>query len=157
MFSPEAEAGGEPGGRTAGRDGRPPALVAAVVLFAVFWVSSAGMASWGLLHQLDRPGTAGDLVVALCWTLAVALLLWRVWRGGPKATRMMAYLGATLGTVMLVGMVAFAVLFAAGPFGGAHTARTAVRVIAPGLLAGGALFTSGLLLRRRDVRRWSRR
>jgi hypothetical protein len=153
MFPPDLDTGHRHTRRVrrVGRRGRPLTLVLAVVLFAAFWTASAGTAVWGVTRG-RTDGAAGAIAGVTFWTAVVALLLWRVWRGGPNATRFMARAGTAIGAVMLAGMVAFAVLMVAMPPGGSPL--TDVVYFLPGVCAGAALFTAGVLLRRREVREW---
>lgn len=134
-----------------GRRGRPLSLVVAVGLFGIFWVVSAGLALWGVVHgpATDKNGSVAGLVF---WTVVFVLLMWRVWRGGRKAITFTASIGTVVGIVFLIGMVAFTVLMFVSPPGGS-TVR-AVAYLLPGLVAGGALLTAGILLRRREVADW---
>jgi hypothetical protein len=154
MFPPEpgAETGGFSGARVrrVGRRGRPLSLVVAVLLFAAFWVCSAGMAGLGVAH--DPHGRAGGVAGIAFWTVAFALVMWRVWRGGRMATLFMARIGTMLGMVFLLGMVAFAVLLFTAPPGG--SALKSLVYLLPVLLAGIALLAAGILLRRREVSQW---
>jgi hypothetical protein len=143
MFPPELS--GTP-------EGRPRSLVVAVGLFVAFWVASAGMATWGIGHEHQASGRTGEVVGVAFWTVVFALVVWRVWRGGRTAITFMARIAAMIGTVFLAGMVAFAVLIFAAPPGG-----SAPVYLLPGLLAGGALLTAGILLRRPEVSRWAGR
>jgi hypothetical protein len=149
---PGAETGGLPGARVrrVGRRGRPLSLVVAVLLFAAFWAFSAGLAGLGVAH--DPHGRAGGVAGITFWTAAFALVLWRVWRGGRIATVFMARIGAMLGIVFLLGMVVFTVLLFTAPPGG--SALRALAYLLPSLLAGLALLTAGVLLRRREVSQW---
>jgi hypothetical protein len=153
MFPPELGSGpGDIGPvRRVGRRGRPLSLVVAVVLLAAFWVASAGMAGWGLIHHYTHD-RAGDVGWMAFWTAVVALILWRVWRGGRTAIVYMAGFGTMIGLVILIGMVAFVVLAFVAPPGG--SALTFLAYLLPGLLGGAALLTAGRLLRRREIREW---
>lgn len=151
MFPPEFETSAErDGGPAVGRYGRPVAVIVAVLLFAVFWCGSVGMAAWGVAHQ-THGAKGGDVAGLVFWTAVIGLLLWRVWRGGPSATAFMAKIGMGLGLVMALGMLALLVLSLSassdisGPF-----ALAAL----PGLVSGGCLLTGGILLRRREVTHW---
>jgi hypothetical protein len=146
MFPPELS--GRP-------EGRPRSLVVAVGLFVAFWVASAGMAMWGIGHGHQASGRTGEVVGVAFWTVVFALVIWRVWRGGRTAIAFMARIAAMIGTVFVGGMVAFAVLVFAAPPGG--SAPEVLVYLLPGLLAGGALLTAGILLRRPEVSRWAGR
>jgi hypothetical protein len=158
MFPPESDParGRRPSGRVhrIGRRGRPLSLVVAVGLFGVFWAASAGMALWGAVHG-PAAGRNGSVAGVAFWTVVFALLMWRVWRGGRKAIGFLAMIGIRIGIVFLIGMVAFTVLMFVIPPGG--SALTGAAYLLPGLAAGGALLTAGILLRRREVTDWSRR
>ena len=149
MIPPEpgTKTGGSSGARVrrrAGRRGRPLSLVVAVLLLASFWLLSVGMAGLGVVH--DRHGRASGVADIAFWTVVFALVLWRVWRGGPVATRYVARIAMTLGSVFLFGTVAFAFLLFTSPSGG--PAQWFVIYLLPSLLAGAALLTAGALLRR---------
>jgi hypothetical protein len=135
--------------RTVGRRGRPLTLVVAVALFAVFWCGVTAMGVVALTH--DR--SAGNIAGVVFWTVAVALLLWRVWCGGRRAISFMERVGTLLGLVYLGGMVAFLVLLAALPHAGGARWH-ALAYFLPGLVSGAALFAAGRLLNRPEVRRW---
>lgn len=138
--------------RRIGRRGRPASLVGAILLLVVFWTFSAGTALWGVLHDHghDQGSTVAGLVF---WTVVFALLMWRAWRGGRKAIAATAWIATMLGIVFLIGMVAFTVLFFIAPPGGSVV--KSVAYLLPCLLAGVALLTGGILLRRREVSEWS--
>jgi hypothetical protein len=154
MFPPELTPKRHSSGHVhrVGQRGRPLSLVVAVGLFGVFWVVSAGLALWGVAHEKNT-GKSGSVSGIVFWTVVVILLMWRVWRGGRKAVRFMAGIGFTIGIVFLLGMVAFTVLLFVEPPGGS-TVR-AVAYFLPGVVAGGALLTAGILLRRSEVSEWS--
>lgn len=136
MLPPEPDAPPEP----VRRRGRAASLVVALLLFAAFWAFSAGMAAWGVAHEpRDRGGAVAALVF---WTAMFALLLWRVWRGGPLATAFLARIGTMIGIVFLGGVVAFAVLMVTTGSGGSPA------YLLPCLLAGTALVAGGRLLGR---------
>jgi tellurite resistance protein TehA-like permease len=143
MFPPEPDAKTEGRVRRFGRRGRPLSLVVAVLLLAAFWVLSAGMAGLGVVH--DRRGRGSAVAGIAFWTVVFALVMWRVWRGGPAATTFVARIATMLGTVFLFGTAAFTVLLAAAP--------GLVVYLLPALLSGVALLTAGVLLRR-EVSRW---
>jgi hypothetical protein len=145
MFPPEPS----------GTAGRPRSLVVAVSLFVAFWAASAGMALWGIGHGHQASGRTGEVAGVAFWTVVFALVIWRVWRGGRTAIAFMARIAAMIGTVVLAGMVAIAVLTAAAPPGGAGP--EVLVYLLPGLLAGGALLTAGVLLRSPEVSRWAGR
>jgi len=149
MFPPEPDAKTEGGVRRFGRRGRPLSLLVAVLLLAAFWVLSAGMAGLGVVH--DRRGRGSAVAGIAFWTVVFALVMWRVWRGGPAATTFVARIATMLGTVFLFGTAAFTVLLAAAPPGG--LAPRLVVYLLPALLSGVALLTAGVLLRR-EVSRW---
>jgi hypothetical protein len=154
MFPPELDPkGGRSPGRVhrIGRRGRPLSLVVAVGLFGIFWAASAGMALWGVVHG-PATGKNGSVAGLVFWTVVFVLLMWRVWRGGRKAIGFMARIGTRFGIVFLIGMVAFTVLMFVLPPGG--SAVTSMAYLLPGLVAGGALLTAGLLLRRSEVSEW---
>jgi len=134
-----------------GRRGRPLPLVVAIGLFGVFWVVSAGLALWGVVHgpATDQNGSVAGLVF---WTVVFVLLMWRMWRGGRKAITFMASIGTVVGIVFLIGMVAFTVLMFVHPPGGSEV--RSVAYLLPSLVAGCALFTAGRLLRRSEVSDW---
>ncbi|WP_141953470.1 hypothetical protein [Actinoallomurus bryophytorum] len=136
-------------------EGRPRPLVVAAGLLVAFWVASAVMALWRIGHEHRASGRTGALATVAFWTVVFALVIWRVWRGGRTAIAFMARVAAMIGTVFLAGMVAFAVLIFAAPPGG--LAPDALVYLLPGLLAGGALLTAGILLRRPEVSRWGGR
>jgi cation transport ATPase len=138
--------------RRIGRRGRPASLVGAILLLVVFWTFSAGTALWGVLH--DHGHDQGSTVAALVfWTVVFTLLMWRAWRGGRKAIAATARIATMLGIVFLIGMVAFTVLLFIAPPGGSVV--KSVAYLLPCLLAGVALLTAGILLRRREVSEWS--
>jgi hypothetical protein len=152
MFPPELD---RPAGeirrvRRVGRHGRPLTLVVAVVLLAVFWGASVGLAVWGLTREEDQ---AGALAAMAFWTLVVGLLLWRVWRGGARAIRFMAQIGRAIGSAILAGMAVFVILAVAMPSG--EPGLIEVVYLLPGICSGAALLTAGILLRRREVREWA--
>jgi hypothetical protein len=72
---------------------------------------------------------------------------------GAVAGRLQGGGEGALGIVFLLGMVAFAVLLFVSPPGG--SAPRFLVYLLPALLAGAALLTAGILLRRREVSRWS--
>ncbi|GLY84308.1 hypothetical protein Airi02_022370 [Actinoallomurus iriomotensis] len=159
MLPPEpGPEGSEPGrapvrrARTVGRRGRPLSLVVAILLFAAFWICSVGTAMWGLAHD-RKGGHGGDVAYIVFWTLVFALMVWRLWRGGRVAIAFMSRVGTLIGGLCVVATVAFAVLFATDPPGG--SALDFVPYLLPTPVAGVALLTAGLLLRRREVSRWS--
>jgi hypothetical protein len=135
--------------RTVGRRGRPLTLVVAVALFAAFWCGLTAMAVVGL----TREPSGGNIAGLVFWTVAVALLLWRVWCGGPRAISFMERVGTLLGLVYAGGMVAFLVLMVMLPHAGGPRWH-ALPYLLPGLASGVALFAAGRLLRRPEVRRW---
>jgi hypothetical protein len=155
MFPPELDAKRDrPLGRVhrIGRRGRPLSLVVAVGLFGIFWVASAGLALWGVVND-ESTGTGGSVAAIVFWTVVVGLLMWRMWRGGRRAIGFMAAIGTMIGAVFLLGMVAFTVLMVVSPPGGPLVRSFAY--LLPGVVAGGALLTAGILLRRREVADWA--
>ena len=141
MFPPEMKEGrgfAPRPERAAGRSGRPAVVVVAVALIVAFWGCTAGVMAWTLSRTGE--GAGGPAASLLFWTVILGLGLWRVWRGGPKATSIVARLSLGAGVMMLIGVVAFGVVFAVGPAG--LPASYLWRVV-PGLLAGASLFTGG--------------
>jgi hypothetical protein len=154
MFPPES--GSEAQGarvRTVGRHARPFSLVVALGLLTAFWTGAASMAVWGMTHRHGAAGRTGDVAGVVLWSLVFALLAWRVWRGGRTAIMIMGRLGTFIGVVFLAGMVAYTVLFLADPASGSVTGF--LPYLLPGLASSTALLTAGVLLRRREVSRWS--
>ena len=151
MFPPEL--GEAAGGRSrrVGQRGRPLSLVVSVGLFVVLWTGLVGMAMWEAVHARYAEGRISEVIGIAFWSMVFALLVWRVWRGGPMAIRFMGRIGTMIGVLWLAGTVAFTI-FAASSGGSVPQSLSSGL---PGLLGGCVLVTAGSLLRRRDVARWA--
>ncbi|MFI6521422.1 hypothetical protein ACIBF1_38130 [Spirillospora sp. NPDC050679] len=121
--------------------GRPPALVASIVLFGAVWVGTSTLAvASGGYGPAALAGTA-------FWFAVLALLLYRAWAGGPFAAMAISRIGVGFGVLILVGLVGVCLLY---PDDISETLRTG----APGLLGAAAFIASGLLVNRKEVIEW---
>lgn len=134
---------------------RPLAVTVALVLFVVGWLEAVVYAA--VLGAVDL-STARDLVLVLLWSAVAASWTHRVWQGGPMAWHAMTRICLVIGAVGVAWLL-LANLYLDGLFD--EVAELSDRdephwaaVNGPGIAYTLTALGVGLLLRRRDVRRW---
>ncbi|WP_067476456.1 hypothetical protein [Actinomadura hibisca] len=121
--------------------GRPPAVVAGIVLFGAVWLGTSAVA---IASGAYGPGPLAGMAF---WYAVLALLLYRAWAGGPFAIMAIHRIGISFGILILIALVGVLALY---PDEIGETLRRGV----PGLVGAAALMTSGFLMGREDVTRW---
>lgn len=132
---------------------RPRSVVAAVALFATWWVASAGAMVFMAVAQTDGWGSGEWTVTGgmAFWTAVVAAMLRATWRGGPIAWWFLNRIGIGFGALTLVGGLVLTFLSLSGDlFDGSW------QLLPLPFVSGGVLLSAGFLLRRDDARRWCR-